>query len=316
MKPSKIFIFCLAGIFVLNFLFVSAAWAADLQPPDLKIQIGGTALNFKPVSSCGDNSYCIGWIGQYIGVVYRYGVGLAAVLAAVMIMVGGFLWLSSAGNPSQITKGKEFILSALTGLVLALFSFIILQTINPRLVALEPVQVKKPPKITDIGEAAVIGVVVGAAAGGGGTAPRGGAQATGEEAEVRDRLAQSGIDVWQSASGATVVSDLPEASLSYMEDVAGELEGSENHTALVVTGAAEEGYHSPRHGPNKNTFDIDRPNLGANWYIATYEVDSENLSWGHASYLDVEVDGAPMTAMWVDEGDHYHVELHPRGYRE
>lgn len=42
------------------------------------------------------------------------------------------------------------MISALTGLILALFSFLILQTINPRLTALEPVTVAVPAEQEDV----------------------------------------------------------------------------------------------------------------------------------------------------------------------
>lgn len=109
--------------------------------PVLNIKFGGTEIKFDPVS-CEAGSECsINWIGQYINVLYRYIIGIAAILAAVMILVGGFIWLSSAGNPSRITQAKEFIFGALTGLLLALFSYLILYTLNPNLVNLSPIKI-------------------------------------------------------------------------------------------------------------------------------------------------------------------------------
>ena len=84
----------------------------------------------------------INWIGTYIAGIYRYGISLAAVLAVVMVMVGGFVWLSSAGSPDRIKTAKSIIGSAFAGLLLALFAFVILNTINPRLVSLDPLQIQ------------------------------------------------------------------------------------------------------------------------------------------------------------------------------
>jgi len=116
--------------------------------PDLEVAIGGTTLILKPAGACDDSgdSQCIGWIGDYVSALYKYGVGVAAVLAAVMIMVGGFIWLMSAGSPDKVGKAKDFIFSALSGLFLALFSFIILATINPELVKFSPLSTGTLPE--------------------------------------------------------------------------------------------------------------------------------------------------------------------------
>ncbi|MBI4426334.1 MAG: lytic transglycosylase domain-containing protein [Candidatus Kerfeldbacteria bacterium] len=51
-----------------------------------------------------------------------------------MMMWGGYHYIVSAGNPQKMNQGKEIISGAIIGLVLALTSFLLLQTINPALV--------------------------------------------------------------------------------------------------------------------------------------------------------------------------------------
>jgi len=119
--------------------------ATPLKPPSIKMSIG----NFSGWGDSGGwtqsgDKVSISWLSDYISVLYQYGVGIAAVLAAVMIMAGGFIWLMSAGSPDKVGKAKDFIVSALTGLFLALFSFIILTTINPRLISMEPLEIGVP----------------------------------------------------------------------------------------------------------------------------------------------------------------------------
>jgi len=129
---------------------VDSGASIDIERPGIQVEIGGFSdKDFTPLSSLskegckGGNCIQVDWLGQYIGVIYRYGVGLAAVLAVIMIMVGGFLWLTSAGSPDRVGKAKEFITSALTGLLLALFSFIILYTVNPELIDLKPIGLRE-----------------------------------------------------------------------------------------------------------------------------------------------------------------------------
>jgi len=148
MKNFFLTTFILFNLFLLPTLAVSKT-TSDINKykPQLAIKFGDTTINFDTVS-CNPGETCsIGWIGQYIGAVYQYGVGLAAVLATIMIMVGGFLWLTSGGSPDRVGRAKEFITGSLTGLLLALFSFMILYTVNPRLVALEGLSIRRPLEI-------------------------------------------------------------------------------------------------------------------------------------------------------------------------
>ncbi len=50
-------------------------------------------------------------------------------LAAVMIVVGGFNIMTAAGSPAKISKGREIITAAVVGLLIALFSYFIIDTI-------------------------------------------------------------------------------------------------------------------------------------------------------------------------------------------
>jgi len=116
----------------------------EASKPELHVKIGQTELNFETVS-CKPGEKCeIGWISQYVVAIYKYGIGLAAVLAVVMIMVGGFVWLMSGGSSTQVSTAKDFIVSAMSGLLLALFSFMLLYIVNPRLVNLDKVGVFAP----------------------------------------------------------------------------------------------------------------------------------------------------------------------------
>jgi len=72
--------------------------------------------------------------GEYIKNLYEIGVGLAGALAVVMVVVGGLEYIASAANPSARTDANRRIWAALGGLLLALFSFLLLRTINPNLV--------------------------------------------------------------------------------------------------------------------------------------------------------------------------------------
>lgn len=71
---------------------------------------------------------------QYIQLVYSFALGIVGIIATVLIMMGGVQWISAAGNEAIIGKAKEIIIAAVTGLVIALLSYIILLVINPKLI--------------------------------------------------------------------------------------------------------------------------------------------------------------------------------------
>ena len=68
---------------------------------------------------------------------YVFFVGISGLAAFVMIVWGGVKWMSSQGNPTDISDAKDKIKMALLGLLLVLASFLILQVINPELTLLK-----------------------------------------------------------------------------------------------------------------------------------------------------------------------------------
>lgn len=80
-------------------------------------------------------------IGDFIQNIYRYSIILAGFLAVIMIIVGGIQISTSGGSPERITSAKKRIGGAVAGLFLAVFSFVILNTINPYLVNLRLPQI-------------------------------------------------------------------------------------------------------------------------------------------------------------------------------
>ena len=70
-------------------------------------------------------------LGRIIGAV----LGLVGSIALVIFIWGGFLWMTSAGNPERVTKGKNAILWATFRLVLIFSSYILVKNV---LTALTP----------------------------------------------------------------------------------------------------------------------------------------------------------------------------------
>jgi len=80
-------------------------------------------------------------IGDFIKTNYNYALGIVGILAAVMMIVAGFQWVTSGGNSEAITSAKKRIGGAIVGMFIAYMSFFILNTINPATVNLRLPQV-------------------------------------------------------------------------------------------------------------------------------------------------------------------------------
>ena len=76
-----------------------------------------------------------GGFGSYIQKIFVFIIGFAGVLAVLMIVLGGIQYMTSEAFTSK-QAAKERITAAILGLLLAIASVLILETINPNLLNL------------------------------------------------------------------------------------------------------------------------------------------------------------------------------------
>ncbi|MBI4434755.1 hypothetical protein HY635_02975 [Candidatus Uhrbacteria bacterium] len=114
--------------------------------PDLQIDI--PTLRFSDVRARtidGEpTDVSIPWIGEYIAAIYRWAVPVGAILATVVIMAAGVIWLTS-GGAGTLSTAKEWITNAVIGLLLLVGSYVVLNVVNPDLVRLQALQIKLVP---------------------------------------------------------------------------------------------------------------------------------------------------------------------------
>ena len=67
---------------------------------------------------------------EFVGKLFGCGVSLVGGVALLFIIYGGFILMTSSGDPSRIRMGKEYVTYAIIGLVLAIFSFVIVQVLG------------------------------------------------------------------------------------------------------------------------------------------------------------------------------------------
>lgn len=77
-------------------------------------------------------------IGGFINFIFQIGLGVAGVIGVVMLTVYGFQYAANDKNVQTFAQLKEKILGVVMGLLLLLGIFVILKTINPDLLIVEP----------------------------------------------------------------------------------------------------------------------------------------------------------------------------------
>jgi hypothetical protein len=139
---KKIFPFIFLFILVFSFSSVFAQNDPIILTPDEN----STAIH----NTCPEGEYCLlaplpkfntsiktsdKSIGDYLSIIIKITIALAGVLAVVMLVIGGIEWM---GSESVFAKdeGKSRIQNAIFGLLLAVGSYVILNTISPDLVNL------------------------------------------------------------------------------------------------------------------------------------------------------------------------------------
>lgn len=112
--------------------------------PQVQIPVSGSGLD-KASTTVGTYNSKTGvmssdLLARYIQAIYSYGLTIATILAVIVLMGAGLLWLTSAGNDARITQAKEMISGSVVGLLILFGSWMLLNTINPNLLKLQIIQ--------------------------------------------------------------------------------------------------------------------------------------------------------------------------------
>lgn len=177
-KDTSLQYFLIMSFWLASFLFApSFVFAADDPAPiDLQVYIPGVSTEKRECAigeigkACATDEECnksiegktikgrcvtkatatvdpddkTGGVISYIGGMYKFLVGIAALAAVFMIMIAGYRWLFAGGNSGAIDDAKTRIKGAIAGLAIALLSYSILNLINPELVSLKLENVPEP----------------------------------------------------------------------------------------------------------------------------------------------------------------------------
>lgn len=156
MKPTKLLtlifiLFVVAQTFGFLYLHIFYTPAKAIwENPTTNMQVPFPELEFGEAKAClppDEDKMCVPWIGDYITGIYKYAVGIVGILATVVMMIGGVMWITAVGNASRLSEAKAWIGAALTGLILAMTSYTILYQVNPKLTQFKGLPVAIPKSL-------------------------------------------------------------------------------------------------------------------------------------------------------------------------
>jgi hypothetical protein len=104
-------------------------------------------LSFSPAQAdCGKNTkliedpnthLCIplnsadnGTINDFVTRIINILLSVAAVIAILFIIIGGFMYITSAGNAEQAEKGRATLVNAVIGLIIIILAYVIVGVVN------------------------------------------------------------------------------------------------------------------------------------------------------------------------------------------
>ncbi len=90
--------------------------------PETKTKIN-TAIGCIPVMG-DDGKY------NFLNFILRWAIGVGGGVAFLLIVYSGFMIMTASGNPERMQAGKELLTSAISGLILLIFSIFILRFIG------------------------------------------------------------------------------------------------------------------------------------------------------------------------------------------
>ena len=120
MKTFRLFLLT-ALLLSCSGLLVTTIQAANL--PSLQDAFSGSSLS-ETAGTAGystTNANALGLASNIISII----IGLVGVIFLVLVLYGGFLWMTATGNEKQVETAKNIIVRAVSGTVIVLLAYAI-----------------------------------------------------------------------------------------------------------------------------------------------------------------------------------------------
>lgn len=82
-----------------------------------------SSRNFSPAGLFGS-------LGDLMSAIVQIMIGLSAILCIIFIIVGGYKFITSGGDPKKLESARMTIFYALVGIAVVILAFIILQVVQ------------------------------------------------------------------------------------------------------------------------------------------------------------------------------------------
>lgn len=213
-------------------------------------------------------------LGEYLASIFRMAIVVIVILAVIMIVFHGIAY-ATTGAINKKDDHREGVKNAILGLVLALGSWLLLNTISPRLasqlsIGIPMAHLDGPDPAWDNGNAPVGKVISSKALLGGQPIVQG--MPWPDDSMQRSQLGNAGISVVSSGnSNCTPTAGTPNCTSVYFDGPAAGLISQiisfkgQCNCEIVITGGSEAWLHSS-HGPNKKVVDF-RATTSLNEYL-------------------------------------------------
>jgi hypothetical protein len=124
--------------FVAFFVSPLLAFGDDSYDPNLEIEYPG-------MESATDETE---QVGTYVAYLFDFGVMIVGLILFGALIYGGFVFMTSAGDPGRRSEAKRKIIAAFLGTILLLGFYVLINEINPDLLQVsveEPEEIEYPP---------------------------------------------------------------------------------------------------------------------------------------------------------------------------
>jgi hypothetical protein len=112
----------LAMIAVIVVPVFTLAIAANAQSPANNMLWGGSESNVQAATGLGNTDP-----REMAGSIVKILLGFLGIIAVILILYGGFKWMTAAGNEDSVSQAKKIIGAGVIGLVIILMAFGIAQ---------------------------------------------------------------------------------------------------------------------------------------------------------------------------------------------
>jgi hypothetical protein len=137
------FILSLILISVISITKNNETFSRDLEKQSANVVDSKPYIPLAPIDGFDAESYSKDSAGEMINVFFQWGIAIAVTLSVLMIIVGGFQYMTSDSFSVKLNS-KERIQGAIVGLLLALSTYLILNEIDPNIINLEGNSIVNP----------------------------------------------------------------------------------------------------------------------------------------------------------------------------